>query len=147
MKRLAPRVAEWVERMVEPTAKQSGEFLSDDEIPDTLLPVLQRMMREQIPNLVETSSLMAEWGKSSGERELPRAVGQASYQVEGHTTSRFASSFSLWMLQRATDYLAGLQSVDRAACETLLRQVGGEVLLDFPMPFRLAFEDHRLWRE
>ncbi|NNE50137.1 MAG: glutathione S-transferase [Altererythrobacter sp.] len=146
MKRLAPRVADWVERMVEPTAKQSGEFLGDDEIPDTLVPVLQRMMQEQIPNLLETAQLMTEWGKSSGERELPRAVGQAGYWVEGHASARFASTFSLWMLQRATDYLATLQGEDRAACEALLREAGGETLLDFPMPFRLEFKDHRLWR-
>lgn len=146
MERLAPRVAEWVERMVTPPAPHTGEFLSDDVIPETLLPVLNRMMSEQLPNLVETADLMSKWGASSEDKELPRAVGMANYEVEGHQSARMAASFSLWMLQRALDYLNSLDGEDRVACEELLKEVGGEALIDFPMPFRLEFKNHRLWR-
>lgn len=147
MKRLAPEVTRWVERMVEPEQPGKGEFLGGDVVPDTLLPVLRRMMREQLPNLARTSQLMAEWGASTNDKELPRAVGQAEYTVEGHQTSRFAAPFSLWMLQRATDFLASLDSQDREACASLLRDVDGDSLLEFELPFRLKFENHRLWRD
>jgi len=49
MRRIAPNVVSWVLRCMEP-APLSGDFLPDDEIPSTLLPVLSRMMREQLPN-------------------------------------------------------------------------------------------------
>ncbi|MFN2099072.1 glutathione S-transferase family protein [Altererythrobacter sp. MF3-039] len=147
MKRLAPEVARWIERMVEPERSGKGEYLAHDVVPDTLLPVLRRMMREQLPNLAQTAKLMAEWGASTDDVELPRAVGQAEYVVEGHRTERFAAPFSLWMLQRATDFLASLDSQDREACASLLRDVDGDSLLDFEMPFRLKFENHRLYRE
>jgi glutathione S-transferase len=147
MKRLAPHIAQWVERMVTVSQPLSGEFLPDDEIPRTLLPILKRMMTEQLPNLVRTAELMADWGQSTADRELPRAVGMAEYSLGGVTSARIASPFSLWMLQRALDYLATLSGDDRAACEALLRETGEEALLDFQMPFRLKFENHRLWRE
>lgn len=147
MKRVAPNVAAWVERMIDPEQPGKGEFLDNDMVPDTLLPVLRRMMREQLPYLERTAELMGDWGSSNEEKELPRSVGQAEYTMEGHTTQRAANSFSLWMLQRATDYLASLEGQDREACASLLRDVGGDSLLDFPMPFRLQFENHRLTRE
>ena len=146
MRRLAPQVVRWVERMMDPEAQQSGEFLEGDEVPATLLPILRRMMREQLPYLARTAELMAAWGEASNERELPRAVGQAEYTVEGTTSARFATPFSLWMIQRATDCFAGMDEGGREACMELLRDVGGEALLELPMPFRLKFENHRLWR-
>lgn len=146
MKRLAPRVAQWVERMVHVEAPLSGEFLSEDRIPETLIPVLQRLLGEALPWLAHTSQLTSEWGKATAEQEVPRAVGSAEYSVEGVTSSRMATPFSLWMLQRPLDYFASLESDDRAACEAILKVVGGELLIDFPMPVRLKFENHRLWR-
>ena len=147
MKRLAPKVAQWVERMVHVDAPQSGEFLPDDAIPQTLLPILRRMMDEQLPNLLRIAELTAEWGKASADRELPRAVGMAEYTLGGVASARMATPFSLWMLQRALDQIDAFDGQGRAACEALLRDVGGAALIDFPMPFRLTFESHRLWRE
>ncbi len=146
MQRLAPQVGRWVERMVNVETPRSGQFLAGDEVPQTVLPVLQRMMSEQLPNLVRIAELMAEWGKACTDRELPRAVGMAEYALGDVSSARMATPFSLWMVQRATDYLASLKGQDLASCEALLHEVGGAALLDFPMPFRLKFEDHRLYR-
>ncbi|MEP5937856.1 MAG: glutathione S-transferase family protein [Erythrobacter sp.] len=147
MKRLAPNVAQWVERMVEVHQPQSGEFLPDDAIPETLLPILRRMMDEQLPNLLRIAELTTEWGTASAERELPRAVGMAEYTLGDVQSAKLATPFSLWMLQRALDCLDAMDKDGQDACAQLLESVGGQALLDFPMPFRLVFEDHRLWRE
>ncbi len=147
MKRLAPHVAQWVERMVDVEQPLSGEFLPDDAVPDTLLPILRRMMDEQLPNLMRTAELTAEWGKASADREVPRAVGMAEYSLGTVSSTRMASPFSLWMLQRALDCLDAMEDDERAGCAALLDKVGGNALLDFPMPFQLVFENHRLWRE
>ena len=117
MKRLAPEVARWVERMVNVTQPQSGDFLPDDAIPETLLPVLKRMMGEQLPNLLAIAELTTEWGKASADRELPRAVGMAEYSLGGISSARMATPFSLWMLQRALDQFDALEGDGRASCE------------------------------
>ncbi|EAQ28747.1 glutathione S-transferase [Erythrobacter sp. NAP1] len=144
MKRIAPRVAEWVERMIAPEPL-SGDFLGGDEIPDTLVPVLHRMMTEQLPHLETVAQMLGEWAKANGPyAELPRALGMAGFTIEGTEGERIAAPFSLWMLQRALDYLSSLEGDDRAACETMLHDCGGDALIGFVMPVRLVFENHKL---
>ena len=104
MKRLAPKVAEWVERVVHVANPLSGVFLPDDEIPETLIPVLERMMREQMPFLQETADMLQKWVDADSGEELPRAVGMAPFEIEGTPGQRIAAPFSLWMLQRPLDY-------------------------------------------
>ncbi|KWV91572.1 glutathione S-transferase family protein [Erythrobacter sp. YT30] len=140
MRRLAPNVAAWVERMVEPDPL-SDEFLGGDRVPDDVLKVLHRMMTEQLPYLAHVAEMLGEWAKANPGAELPRALGLAPFTIEGVTSERAALPFSLWMLQRALDYIASLGGEDRAACEEMLTQCGGEALLPFEIPVRLEFED------
>ncbi|MEL7218398.1 MAG: glutathione S-transferase C-terminal domain-containing protein [Pseudomonadota bacterium] len=144
MERLAPHVADWVRRMVEPAQPLSGEFLPDDEVPETLIPILRRMMDEHVPFLAKTAKLLSEWHAQNPDADLPRGVGIASFTIEGVEGEGAARVFSLWMLQRALDYRQKLSPTDRERCDALMRSVGGEQLIDFPMPVRLAYEDHTL---
>ncbi len=135
MKRLAPHVAAWVERMMETPTPLSGEFLENDAIPDTLLPVLQRMMGEQIPHLPAVAKLYAAWADANPEAAIPRAIGMAPYRIEGVDGERFASPYSLWMLQRPLAFYRALNGADRIAADTLLDLVNGSALRDFaPFP-------------
>ncbi|MEM1051619.1 MAG: glutathione S-transferase family protein [Pseudomonadota bacterium] len=143
MRRLAPNVAAWVERMIAPNPL-AGEFLTDDEVPATLFPILQRMMREQLPYLQKVAQLLGEWASGNKEAEVPRAIGMVDFSIEGVTGQRAALPFSLWMLQRGLDYLASLESDDRFAAEAMLRECDGEAFIEFEMPVRLNFEDFRL---
>jgi len=144
MKRIAPDVAHWVERMVDVKAPLSGEFLPNDEMPETLLPILRRMTGEQLPFLARVSAMTDAFLRANPGEELPRAVGMADFTVEGVTGQRIAPPFSLWMLQRALDYLGSLEGPDRDVALGLLDDIGGEILADFPMPARLEFTDHVL---
>jgi glutathione S-transferase len=144
MERLAPRVAQWVRRMVEVEAPQSGKFLPDDEIPTTLYPILRRMMDEQIPHLKSVARMLGEWSQQNKGNEPPRGLGMADFTIEGVTSQRMAFPFSLWMLQRALDYLASLSGDDQQACSDMLHKVGGENVLSFDFPVKLVFENHRL---
>jgi len=144
MERLAPRVADWVRRMVEVEAPQSGEFLSDDEVPATLYPILRRMMDEQIPHLKSVAKMLGEWSQQNEGNEPPRGLGMADFTIEGVTSQRMAFPFTLWMLQRALDCLSSLSGADRLACEDMLRELGDETILSFDLPVKLVFENHRL---
>jgi len=144
MERLAPRVAQWVRRMVEVEVPQSGKFLPDDEIPATLYPILRRMKDEQIPHLKSVAIMLGEWSQQNEGNEPPRGLGMADFTIEGVTSQRMAFPFSLWMLQRALDYLASLSGDDQQACRDMLRKVGSENVLSFDLPVKLVFENHRL---
>jgi len=145
MKRLAPRVAAWVERMVDVKTPLSGEFLPDDAIPQTLIPVLERMMSEQIPFLQTTADMLASWAADNPDAELPRAVGMADFVIEGVEGQRIAPPFSLWMLQRPLDYYRQLQGADKAVADEFLATINGtSAFRDFTMERPLVFENFRL---
>lgn len=142
MKRIAPHVARWIERSVTVETPLSGDFLEGDEIPETLLPVLQRMMREQMPYLQSVAWLYRDWAEANPGSEVPRATGMTAFCVEGTESQRAALPFSLWMLQRPLDHYRGLQGPDRSAADALLNRVGGEIFKDFELPRRVRFEKH-----
>lgn len=145
MKRLAPRVAAWVERMVTVNTPLSGEFLSKDEIPATLKPLLERMMSEQMPFLQTTANMLTAWAAANPDAELPRAVGMAEFTIEGITAQRIAPPFSLWMLQRALSYYQSLSNANKLAVDQFLSSIkGSDSFRKFEEGPHLAFENFKL---
>lgn len=146
MKRRAPSVAKWVERMQAPKPR-SGEFLANDEIPKTLLPILRRQMREQGPCLADLVEKLAAFKNDQPEADIPRFIGMHNFAVEGGTGQRIILPYTQWMLQHATDYIAGLDPDARKAANTLLQSIGGEFLIDLEIPAPVTRENHKLiWK-
>ncbi|MEL7198056.1 MAG: glutathione S-transferase family protein [Pseudomonadota bacterium] len=143
MRRMAPNVAKWVERMIDPEPL-SGDFLPNDEVPKGVIKILSRMMTEHVPYLAKVAAMLGNWAKANPESELPRALEMTEFTVEGVTSQRAALPFGLWMLQRGLDYLASMEGEERASCEAMLSECGGNALLAFNMPARLVFEDFQL---
>jgi len=146
MKRRAPAVAAWVERMHQPPAPGSGDFLPDDAIPETLLQVLRRQMREQLPVLADTAARFADWAAAHPDADIPRSIGFHDFTLENVTGSRAILPYSLWMLQRVLDYIHGLDGQARADANALLDSVGGATLPGISVTPRLARHHHRLMR-
>lgn len=145
MKRLAPRVAAWVERMVDVKTPLSGEFLANDEVPQTLMPVLERMMDEQMPFLQTTADMLVSWSGSNPDTDLPRAVGMAAFVIEGVEGQRIAAPFSLWMLQRAFAYYESLNDAEKTVADDFLATVkGASRFQNFVMDRPLVFEKFKL---
>lgn len=137
MRKKAPLVAQWVERMQNPLPL-SGAFLPDDEIAHTLLPILRRMCIEQLPVLADSAGKVREWLGEHPDEELPRAIGKHAFVLEGQEGQRIIRPYSLWMLQRARDYYRSLHAEDKAAADVMLRTVGGDAFIDFADPPRLT---------
>lgn len=145
MKRLAPHVAAWVERVEFPDTPGQGDFLDGDQVPDTLLPILRRQMVEQMPVLQRTAQMLAEWRTAHPDaEEIPRSLGNLDFTMEGVTGQRASVSYSLWMLQRALDHYLSLSQADREAADALLTSVGGAAFAQFQLPQRVARCNNRL---
>lgn len=122
MKRIAPEVCKWVERMISDEIP-SGEFLGNDEIPETLMPVLQRMASEQLPVLLDTDQRLTEWRKENSDaKEVERFIGVHNFVVEGVEGERAVLPFSLWMFKRPVDFYQSLD--DKTDVDELLTNVG-----------------------
>ncbi|MCP3098657.1 glutathione S-transferase [Myxococcus sp. K15C18031901] len=137
MRRVAPSVARWVERMRNPVPL-AGAFLPGDELPNTLTPILRRMFLEQLPVLTDTSRRVRRWMEAHPGEPLPRALGTHAFSLEGQVGKRIVCPYSLWMLQRARDYYASLDSERRAAVDEWLDALGGRAFIEFEDPPRLV---------
>jgi glutathione S-transferase len=144
MRQEALSVARYVERMMWPSGVTPGEYLSDDEIPDTLLPILQRMMREHLPPLVDTIEKLTAWKQDNPDTDIPRAIGFHDFELEDVTAPRAIRTYSAWMLGRAKNHYDGLTPDDKSAADNLLAQAGGNAFgkIDITAPVKL--EDYRL---
>src|SRR5690554_6987797 len=87
--------------MIDPPA--AGDFLPDDELPLTLLPVLQRMFTEQVPVLQETARQLQQWADANPDTpEIPRAIGSLRYRVGDTEEERLVFPYNLWMNRKST---------------------------------------------
>lgn len=149
MRRLAPRVAAWAERCHAPQHPLTGDFLPDDAVPASLMPLLAMFADQQWPVLRATAEALETWaeGQDPGA-EVPRILGFHKARI-GHgeravETDRAIIPYPLWMLQRVTDHLDLLPDRDRGAAEDLLREIGAPDLADWRLPVRLQRRHFKL---
>lgn len=149
MERLAPSVVDWVKRMMQPLADHTaGDFLPNDQVPRTLLPVLRRMVAEQWPVLAATRTAFEDWNRNHPDASIPRSIGTQGYQLERGQPleveeQRAIFPFDLWMFQRPEDHYRGLSGIDRMAADALLTSIGADPATFANTPFirlgRIAF--------
>lgn len=146
LRQRAPAVVRWVERM-HGTAPARGEFLSDDEIPETLLPILQRMAREQLPVIRDTDRRLSEWRETEdagpGAR-VPRFIGTHPFTLGTVEGERAVVPYVLWMFARAVAAYGELAPEQRQGVDALLARAGFGDALRVGLRNRLARVDNRL---
>ena len=145
MEKTAPRVAAWCRYTHAPQHFGTGEFIENDEIPETLIPILKMFAREQLPILLSTIEQMKTWyAANPDEDEVPRAIGMHEYTIGGVTDNRGVIPYPLWMLQRVTDHLASLSGKDKTAANELLASIGAKALIDLNISPRLTRKNFKL---
>ena len=125
MRKIAPRVVQWVERM-NAADMNTGSFLADDEVPDTVWPMLHRMFSEQFPVLQDTIERVASYAQNNpAKRNIPRFIGTHQICIGGVQEKRKVFSFSQWMFQRPLFFYQSLSAAEKQALDPLLKQWGG----------------------
>lgn len=144
MEKEAPDVVSWVHRVHSPETF-GGEFLADDEIPSTLMPILERMFSEQLPVLLSTIKHVNEWAiDNPEENKIPRRIGFHEFSIEGVIESRGVMPANLWMWQRAVDFYNELDDQSKEKLKTLF-SASPELIdaLETPIPVRIKRENFR----
>ena len=125
MKEIAPNVAKWVERMNK-TQVNEGEFLADDHIPDTLLPLLSRMFKEQWPVLANTVKSLETWGEQNPQViDVPRTIGEHNFTIGSVTEKRAIGTFHQWKVQRVLACYQQFNDQQKLSVDAFLESVGG----------------------
>jgi glutathione S-transferase len=123
MQERAPNVYAWVERMNNP-APLAGEFLTDDEIPATLLPVLQTMCRDHLPDVLDVIRHNTAWMEKHPGESIPRVLGMHAFTTGPASGERYIHSYAQWLFQRPYAHYHALPEEHRAAADQLLRSIG-----------------------
>ena len=123
MRENAPCVCQWIERMNH-SKIVAEEFIQGDEIPDTLLPILKRMVKEQLPVLLDTDRRLAQWRKLNPDKGIPRSIGKHTFSLGDITGERVVLPYSLWMFQRSADYYQSLTNGEQAGLRAFISDLG-----------------------
>jgi glutathione S-transferase len=148
MRRIAPRVAEWVERMNTLhfiDDEVLGSFGVNDEPPHRLDPIFRRLFAEHWPVVADTIVGVDRWVRAHPDKSrISRFVGEHEFTIEGATTTRWIQSFTQWMAQRPLDAYHALAPDDRARADRWLARVGGARALGSQPPTRVERVHNRL---
>ncbi len=141
MQEKAIRLFRWVERMNRPELDvgefevQDEAYLSDDNVPDTLIAVLKHLAVDFVPETKAAADLINAWidaqdelppgtvapgDAGAGQGVAARGVGQATFEVRGTTISAMAQPYRFYLLKRVQDEHAALDDAAKAEVEAML---------------------------
>jgi glutathione S-transferase len=132
MQQRAPNVYAWVERMNNPRPL-GGEFLADDVIPDTLLPILRTLCRDQFPDVLDVIEHNSLWLQENPGGSIPRFLGMHRFASGSANGERVISSYVQWLFQRAWLHYRSLGDDAKIAADKLLDSIGGRSALNTPI--------------
>ncbi len=138
MKKTAPFVYRWVERM-NASDDGMGEFcdmpretLADDEIPETLFPVLKLIAQDFMPEVITLVNTISDRVRREGIKPgdpvnpqgKPGAWGKITVPYRGLEIDVALRPFVQWVFERGLKVYEGFEGGDKASVDALLKQTG-----------------------
>ena len=156
MKRRAPKVFRWVERMnaPDPDLPEYGaypaSYLPEDELPDTLPPVLAQAAAELLPELTDKLAMLnahvADRCPNDGEpvsaRPHQRTIGTVDTHFRGAHHASGVQPYMLFLWQRVTGAFNRLDKNGQASVRAVMTRVGLDALLDARSSVRVERRNH-----
>ena len=152
MKKRAPNVARWVERMQLPNtpdgeyAPHDADWLPDDVIPATLEPVLALVFKDWGPQLGADIASYQQWLDAHPQMQagdlinandkhmVHPTLGIVSYAWRGVQVQRASAVHGLWLFQTAQDTALAMSSDAGQNLAGLLKRTGGQAVMDLHLP-------------
>lgn len=132
-----PALRDWINRLLladgqeaNPADNPQYRFLPDDEIPNTLLPILELIFSEQMPFIATVVDNINQYvANHPDSQRVSRIVGEGDFSIGGAKGQRQQFSFVQWKLQRCTRVWQQLDDQQKIPLEQWLHDIGGEQLL------------------
>ena len=137
MKKRAPFVARWVERMnvADDGMAEFGdlprEILADDEIPETLIPVLKLISQDYFPEIVSVVNAVSQKVRDDNVPAGAPVIdadrtnfGAIEVPYRGIKIQIGVRHFSQWMFQRGLKVYQDLTGEDKTSVDALLEDIG-----------------------
>lgn len=145
MRALAPNVVAWIQRMNQPV-KTVGQWLPDDEIPQTVDLLLRRQFEEFWPVLERTVQAADKWAKEHDKQQaIPRGIGSVAFTIGKSSGTRVAFSHHLWKLQRLLALFQTLSAAQQQVVRDYLKDMGANHWLDMQIANPVVRNNNRLY--
>lgn len=139
----SPNLVNWINRMLEPENAPKGDFLPNDEIPETLAPILKTIFAEQFEFSDKVVNSVQDYVKQKPDaKRVSRITGQTDFIIGGIKGERSMFTFVQWKVQRAWDALHNLKGNESQDAKNWLTSIGGEALIDMEIEHRLKREGY-----
>lgn len=152
IKRIAPRVWRWVERMNAPDA-DAGEYpatVNESIEPEALTELLQFIAQDYLPEIQAHVTYANTWlserldlpaGTSGLKKPSVRTIGAASITWRGLAMDVIIMPYRLLLLQRFQDAAKRLDAHDASRLQSLLQATGLQALLELQCRRRVLHQD------
>jgi len=162
MKRRAPNVARWVERMQLPNtpdgefAPHEASWLPDDTIPATLEPLLALLFRDWGPQLNADMTSYQNWLDTHPEvqsgdminfkdaKVVHPTLGMVSYLWRGVEVQRASAVHGLWLFQTAQLAMQAMSMDSRQRLEALVSRTNGQQMMNLKFPREMKRQNNVL---
>jgi hypothetical protein len=151
MKQQAVRVYRWVERMNRPDQDapeyfDAGDnYLENDEIPQTLIHVLEVLSEDFVPETKAHAQLINQWlSDNNPEAGTPaeRFLDKAKFDLRGQTIESVCQPYRFALLQRVQSFYDSLEAEQKADVELMFRQCGMSEILSTRLTRTLGWENN-----
>ncbi len=99
LKSSASNVVMWIKRMISDEIP-SGEYLADDEVPDSLDWIFKVIAEQQAPVMIDTAEALVGWQGEHNAEEVPRILNEHEFEIEGVQSTRKIIAHAQYMMQR-----------------------------------------------
>lgn len=139
-----PNVVSWINRMLNPEQIQVGNFLTNDQVPETLEPILKTLFAEQFIFSAEViEEIQTHVDQHPDAKRVSRILGQTDFTIGGVKGKRSMFSFVQWKVQRPWKVLAGLTGTEAEEVTRWLQSINGQGLIDLDIRHTLKRINHR----
>lgn len=153
MQTKAIRLFRWVERMnrhepdIGEFERKEEDYLPDDEIPESLIEVLQHIAIDFMPETRAAAETINAWLEQNKEMATntiaERQVGIASFDVADTTVRAIAQPYRFYLLSRMQNYVDSLVEGDKKDVLELLQTCGMAELLKMRLSRNIGRHDNR----
>ena len=162
MKLKAPNVYRWTERMnlAQITdgefPEQDASFPPGDDIPETLVPLLQHIFADWGPEVAAYAAHYNRWVQAnpsfpaghllsqSQERRVHPSLGEVTFDLRGVPMRRQCAPQALWHFDKAASLARGLAGPSRDRWHALMQRTGGEPVMAISLARPIAHRNNVL---
>ncbi|MDX1381140.1 MAG: glutathione S-transferase [Xanthomonadales bacterium] len=139
-----PNVHAWVTRLQAPV--EGATAGDEDDLPATLMPLLNRVGTQMMPVLHDAGRQLDEWARRQPPgAPVPRSIGTHKVRIAGQPAERSVQAYPLWRLQNIRDRWLQLEGERRASADRLLEGIGAIECFTGAWRARLVRHANRLY--